>query len=74
MYISVDVQMYERILVAKKENLTGVSTGLTGRSKNLDPTGKQTTVRLTRLVPVEYISDVVHLVQSLLFLQSIATC
>ena len=26
-------------LVAKKENLTAVSTGLTGRSKNLDPTG-----------------------------------
>ena len=27
------------ILVARKVNLTGVSTGLTGRSKNLDPTG-----------------------------------
>ena len=26
------------LLVARKENLTGVSTGLTGRSKNLDPT------------------------------------
>ena len=24
---------------ARKENLTGFSTGLTGRSKNLDPTG-----------------------------------
>ena len=27
------------LLVARKKNLTGVSTGLTGRSKNLDPTG-----------------------------------
>ena len=27
------------ILVATKENLTGFSTGLTGRSKTLDPTG-----------------------------------
>ena len=27
------------LLVARKENLTGFSTGLTGRSKNLDPTG-----------------------------------
>ena len=26
-------------LVARKDNLTGFSTGLTGRSKNLDPTG-----------------------------------
>ena len=35
------------LLVARKENLTGVSTGLTGRSKNLDPTG-----RSTRLVSI----------------------
>ena len=27
------------LLVAKKENLTGILTGLTGRSKNFDPTG-----------------------------------
>ena len=27
------------LLVARKENSTGFSTGLTGRSKNLDPTG-----------------------------------
>ena len=27
------------LLVARKENLTGFSTGLTGRSKNLDPNG-----------------------------------
>ena len=27
------------LLVARKENLTGVSTGLTARSKNLDTTG-----------------------------------
>ena len=26
------------LLVARKENLNGFSTGLTGRSKNLDPT------------------------------------
>ena len=31
--------MLRCLLVARKENLTGVSTGLTGRSKNLDPTG-----------------------------------
>ena len=30
------------LLVARKENLTGVSTGLTGQSKNLDPTGNLT--------------------------------
>ena len=30
------------LLVARKENLTGVSTGLTGRSKNLDPNGNPT--------------------------------
>ena len=27
------------ILVARQENLSGFSTGLTGRSKNLNPTG-----------------------------------
>ena len=31
--------MLRCVLVARKKNLTGVSTGLTGRSKNLDPTG-----------------------------------
>ena len=30
------------LLVARKENLTGVSTGLTGRSKNVDLTGNLT--------------------------------
>ena len=30
------------LLVARKKNLTGVSTGLNGRSKNLDPTGRST--------------------------------
>ena len=38
--------------VARKENLTGFSTGLTGRSKNLDPTGNPTG-RSTRPVPVD---------------------
>ena len=31
--------MLKCILVARKENLTGFSTDLTSRSKNLDPTG-----------------------------------
>ena len=39
-------------LASRKENLTGVSTGLTGWSKNLDPTGNPTG-RSTRLVPVD---------------------
>ena len=30
------------LLVARKENLTVFSTGLTGPSKNLDPTGQST--------------------------------
>ena len=34
--------MLRCLLVARKESLTGVSTGLTGRSKNLDPTGRST--------------------------------
>ena len=36
MYISVGAEIF---LVARKENLTGVSTALAGRSKNLHPTG-----------------------------------
>ena len=39
------------ILVAREENLTGISTGLTGRSKNLDPTGNPTG-RSTRPVSI----------------------
>ena len=39
------------LLVARKENLTGFSTGLTGRSKNLDPTGNLTG-RSTRPVSI----------------------
>ena len=39
------------LLVAKKENLTGFSTGLTGRSKNLDLTGNPTG-RSTRPVSI----------------------
>ena len=34
--------MLRCLLVARKENLTGISTGLTGRSKNLYPTGNPT--------------------------------
>ena len=45
------------LLVAKKENSTGFSTGLTGRSKNLDPTGNPTG-RSTRPVPVDPIGSI----------------
>ena len=38
-YISIFRLMLRCLLVARKDNLTGFSTGLTGRSKNLDPTG-----------------------------------
>ena len=34
--------MLRRLLVARKKNLTGVSNGLTHRSKKLDPTGNPT--------------------------------
>ena len=30
------------LLLARKENSTGFSSGLTGRSKNLDPNGRST--------------------------------
>ena len=45
------------LLVARKENSTGFSTGLTGRSKNLDPTG-----RSTRPVPVDPTSSISALI------------
>ena len=51
-YISIFRLVLRCLLVARKENLTGVSTGLTGRSKNLDPTGNLTG-RSTRPVPVD---------------------
>ena len=38
-YISIFRLVLRCLLVARKENLTGFSTGLTGRSKILDPTG-----------------------------------
>ena len=41
-YISIFRLVLRRLLVARKENSTGFSTGLTGRSKNLDPTGRPT--------------------------------
>ena len=41
-YISIFWLVLRCLLVPKKENLTGFSTGLTGRSKNLDPTGRST--------------------------------
>ena len=48
--------MLRCFLVARNENLTGFSTGLTGGLKNLDPTGNPTgnpTGRSTRPVPVD---------------------
>ena len=41
-YISMFWLVLRRLLIAKNENLTSLSTGLTGRSKNLDPTGNPT--------------------------------
>ena len=41
-YISIFRLVLRCLLVARKENSTGFSTGLTGRSKNLDPTGRST--------------------------------
>ena len=41
-YISLFRLVFRCLLVARKKNLTGFSTGLTGRSKNLDPTGNPT--------------------------------
>ena len=41
-YISIFRLVLRCILVARKDNLTGFSTGLTNRSKNLDPTGNPT--------------------------------
>ena len=51
-YISIFWLVLRCLLVARKENSTGFSTGLTGRSKNLDPTGNPTG-RSTRPVPVD---------------------
>ena len=41
-YISIFWMMLRCLLAARKKNLTGFSTGLTGQSKNLDPTGNPT--------------------------------
>ena len=41
-YISKFQLVLRCLLVARKENSTGFSTGWTGRSKNLDPTGNPT--------------------------------
>ena len=51
-YISIFRLVLRSLLVARKENSTGFSTGLTGRSKNLDPTGNPTG-RLNGPVPVD---------------------
>ena len=44
-YISVFRLVRRFLLVAREDNLTGISTGLTGRSKNLDLTGNPTGTR-----------------------------
>ena len=41
-YTSIFRLVVRYFLVSRKDNLTGVSTGLTGRLKNLDPTGNPT--------------------------------
>ena len=41
-YIGIFRLVLRCLLVARKENSTGFSTGLTDRSKNLDPTGRST--------------------------------
>ena len=51
-YISIFQLVLRCLLVARKESSAGFSTGLTGRSKNLDPTGNPTG-RSTRPVPVD---------------------
>ena len=50
-YISIFRLVLRCLLVARRESLTGFSTGLTGRSKNLDPTGNPTG-RSTRPVSI----------------------
>ena len=50
-YISIFRLVLRCLLVARKESLTGFSNGLTGRSKNLDPTGNPTG-RSTRPVSI----------------------
>ena len=56
-YISVFWLVLRCLFVTRKENLTGFSTGLTGRSKNLDPVGNQTG-RLTRPVSISGTSSI----------------
>ena len=51
-YISIFRWVLRCLLVARKENSTGFSTGLTGQSKNLDPTG-----RSTRPVSISALND-----------------
>ena len=51
-YISIFRLVLKCLLVARKENLTGFSTGLTGRSKNLDPIGYPTGFHLWNALPL----------------------
>ena len=50
-HISIFRLVLRYLLVARKDNLTGFSTGLTGRSKNLDPTGNPTGFHLCPGLP-----------------------
>ena len=62
-YISVFRLVPRCLLVARKENLISFSTGLTGLSKNLDPTGNPTG-RSTRPVSISGPGDNERTLQS----------
>ena len=55
-YISVFRLVLRFLLVVRKDNLTGISTALTGRSKNLDATGNPTG-RSTRPVSISEVTN-----------------
>ena len=60
MYIYIYIWLVLRgLLVARNENLAGVSTGLTGRLKNLDPTGAGQPYRFPLLVHREGIVQLI---------------
>ena len=56
------------LLVARKKNLIGVSTGLTGRSKNLDRTGFHLCIEIWRLF-IQYLLAIVSNVLENILLQ-----
>ena len=52
-YISIFRLVLRCLLVVRKENSTGFSTGLTGRSKNLDPTSNPIGFHLCSKLPAD---------------------